>query len=177
MGILKRIGVGLVAMLVILLGIGIFAKKEFKVNRQIDINQPKSLVFQYIKSLKNQDNFSKWKVLDPSMEKTYTGVDGTVGFVSKWKSNHPDVGEGEQEITAIAEGSRIDYQLRFKKPFEAVSTAYMSTEGNDQLTTVSWGFKGEMPFPMNLLLVFTDMEEDIANDLDQGLQNLKKQLE
>lgn len=51
------------------------------------------------------------------MEHYFDGEDGTVGFVSGWKSNSSDVGSGEQEITGTTEGERIDYELRFIEPF------------------------------------------------------------
>ena len=70
-------------------------------------------VFDYVKYLKNQDNFSKWASMDPDMQKTYRGTDVTVGFVSAWASDNPDVGVGEQEIKAITAGQRIDFELRF----------------------------------------------------------------
>lgn len=91
----------------------LFIKKDYQVERVIVINQPVNEVFDYLKHLKNQDNFSKWASMDPDMQKTYRGTDVTVGFVSAWASDNPDVGVGEQEIKAITAGQRIDFELRF----------------------------------------------------------------
>jgi hypothetical protein len=85
-------------------------------------------VFDYVRLLNNQDNFSKWATMDPAMKKSFSGTDGTVGFVSAWESKKKDVGKGEQEIIKITEGQRIDYELRFKEPFEATDLAYITTE-------------------------------------------------
>ena len=116
--------------------------------------------------------------LDPAMKKSYTGTDGTVGFVSTWESKNKNVGKGEQEITKIVEEDRIDMKLRFKEPFEAEDDAYMATEaaGADQ-TNVKWGFKGKMAYPMNLMLLFIDMEGMLGKDLQAGLDKLKVVLE
>src|SRR5690348_10023775 len=99
MKIVKKILLGIVAIIVLLLIIAIFLKKEYTVERSITINKPKQQIFDYVKLLKNQDNFSAWAKLDPNMKKEYHGTDGTVGFVSAWDSDKKDVGKGEQEIT------------------------------------------------------------------------------
>jgi len=167
--------VGLVALVLI---IAAFVKKDYVVIRSVEINQPNHVVFDYIKHLKNQDNFSVWSKIDPKMKKTFTGIDGTVGFVSAWESENPDVGIGEQEIINITEGKRVDYELRFFKPWEMVSPAFMITEPLDEeKTRLEWGFRGHMNYPMNLMLLFMDMEEMLGKDLQDGLDNLKEILE
>src|SRR6478736_279635 len=99
MKILKKIAIVLVALIAILLIVALFVKKDFKVEREIVINKPKKEVFDYIRFIKNQDHYSKWAMMDPNMKKTYTGTDGTVGFISAWESENKNVGTGEQEIT------------------------------------------------------------------------------
>lgn len=116
--------------------------------------------------------------MDHQMEKEFTGTDGTVGFVSAWDSNNKNVGKGEQEIKKILEGERIEYEIRFIKPFAGISNAYMTTQSvSEHETEVRWGFKSKMNYPMNLMLLFMNMEKMIGNDLDTGLLNLKNLLE
>lgn len=156
----------------------IFIKNDYHVEREVLVDQPKSVVFNYVKQLKNQDNFSKWSMMDPNMIKTYQGIDGTVGFISAWESKNQEVGTGEQEIIAIDEGKRIDFELRFIKPFQATEPAYMTTETVSKAQTkVKWGFSGHMDYPMNLMFLFVDFEMVIGDDLQVGLNNLKKILE
>jgi hypothetical protein len=112
------------------------------------------------------------------MEKSYRGIDGTVGFVSAWNSQNSNVGQGEQEITNIRDGERIDYELRFLKPFKSTSPAYMSIHtGPESKTKVIWGMRGTMAYPMNLMLLFMNLEKMLNEDLDVGLRNLKAELE
>ena len=178
MKILKRILYVLVGIIALVLIVALFVKKEYAVEREVTIEKPKAEVFEYIKYLKNQDNFSKWATMDSAMKKEFRGTDGTVGFVSAWDSEDSDVGKGEQEIMKIAEGERIDYELRFLEPFEATDNAYMTTESvNDSVTKVSWGFNGKMNYPMNLMLLFMDMEKMLGGDFETGLTNLKGVLE
>jgi hypothetical protein len=177
MRVLKIILIVIVLIIAIPLIIGLFTNKDYAVERTIVIDKPSQEVFDYVKLLKNQDNYAKWSELDPNQVTTYTGVDGTPGFIAAWEGNK-DVGMGEQEITRVVDGQRIDTELRFIKPFKSQSDAYMVTEslGADQ-TLVRWGFSGRMSWPMNLFLLIMDMDESIGDDYDHGLQKLKSILE
>jgi len=178
MKILKIILIAVGILIAIPLIVSLFVKKDYEVEREITIDKPKEEVFDYVIFLKNQDNYSKWATMDPDMKKTYSGTDGTVGFVSAWESDNKDVGKGEQEIMKITEGERIDFELRFFEPFESTEPAYMTTESVSQnQTKVKWGFNGHMDYPMNIMMLFMDFEKMIGDDLDTGLKNLKSELE
>jgi hypothetical protein len=176
MKILKKILIVIVALVAIVLIIAIFPKKEYTVGRDVVINKPKQQVFDYIKMLRNQDNFSKWAKMDPGMQKSYNGTDGTVGFLSAWDSEK--VGKGEQQITNIRDGERIDFALHFIKPMEGKADAHMTTETvSEQQTKVNWVINGKMNYPMNILLLFMDMDKILGKDLNEGLVNLKTVVE
>lgn len=178
MKILKKVLLVVIALVVVALVTALFVQKEYAVEREITISKSKAEVYDYLKLLKNQDEFSVWATRDPNMKKGFRGTDGQVGFVSYWDSESDEVGAGEQEIMGMTEGERIDYQLRFFRPFEATDNAYMVTESVSQNTTkVKWGFDGKMEYPMNLMLLFMDMEEMLGNDLQTGLDRLKMNLE
>lgn len=172
MRILKRILVIILSLIVLLLVIALFLKKDYNIVKEVTINKPKAEVYNYVKFLKNQNEFSKWAKMDPNMKKEFRGTDATVGFVSAWEGNK-DVGKGEQEIKKITEGERIDYEVRFIKPWESKMDSYISTEAvGENQTKVKWGISGTMPYPMNLMRLF-GMEKSIGNDLQTGLDNLK----
>jgi len=175
---IKKISLALFILLASPFVIALFLKTEYHVEQSVVINKPKDNVFAYVVQLKNQDNFSRWAQLDPDMVKSYRGTDGQVGFVSRWESEHPEVGVGEQEIMKIVSGQRIDFQLRFYQPFEATEPAYMITENNgSDATTVKWGFSGHLDYPTNIMFLFMDFEKIIADDLQTGLDSLKTILE
>ena len=165
---------GIIAALLIA---GLVIPKGMKAPREIVINKPAGEVFTYIKYLKNQDNFSKWATMDSNMTKSYRGTDASVGFVSAWEGNKK-VGKGEQEIKTIEEGKKIEYEIRFEKPFKSVAKSVMTVEpaGNDS-SKVIWGFEGCMNYPMNVMKLFMNMENTIGNDFATGLSNLKTVLE
>ena len=173
MRILKRILVVFLGLVAVFLIAALFVDKKMEIEREIVINKPVEEVFDYIVLLKNQDNFSKWALIDPNSKKSYKGTDGTVGFVSAWDSKNDDLGAGEQEILKISKNHRIDYELRFKRPMEATNQAYLVTEKAGNNTKVKWGFQGEMPYPFNLMSKLMGMKAMLEEDLDAGLKNLK----
>ncbi|MBT1444150.1 SRPBCC family protein [Shewanella sp. JM162201] len=156
----------------------LFIKSDYQVVATQTINKPLGEVFDYLRFLKHQDEFSVWAQIDPNMRKSYRGVDGEVGFVSAWDSDNPDAGKGEQEIIALESERRIDYALRFIEPFASNDKAYLTTEAlGDGQTKVSWGFVGHLDYPMNLLIPLMDIEAMVQKDLETGLANLKQRLE
>ncbi len=80
MKILKRILLVLAAIIVILLVVALFAKKDYSVEREITINKPKQEVFNYVKYLKNQNNYSKWAKLDLNAKMDYRGTERNSRF-------------------------------------------------------------------------------------------------
>lgn len=174
---MKKVLYTIIGLIAVVLIAAFVMPKDYAVEREIVVNRPKAEVFEYIKSLKKQNEWSVWGRRDPNMKKEFSGTDGTVGFVSMWDGND-DVGKGEQQITKIEEGTRVDTELRFLKPFESTSDAYMITEPLDSSSTkVRWGFTGKMPIPMNVMLPFMNMDKSIGNDFQEGLTNLKSILE
>lgn len=178
--ILKKVLLVIAIIIAIPLIIALFVKKEYSVEREIIINKPKQEVFDYVKHLKNQDNYSKWVRTDPNMKKDFRGTDGTVGFVYAWDGND-DAGKGEQEIKNITEGERVDVEVRFERPMEGIAYAPIITEAvRDQTkhqnqTKVKWGMKGKSQYPMNILNPF--MDGMLGNDLESSLTTLKGILE
>lgn len=174
MTLLLYIIIGVVILISVL---ALLAPKSYDVSRSIEIGKPKAIVFDNVKYLKKQQEWSPWAKKDPNMEKKFTGVDGEVGAISYWNGNK-DVGEGEQEITRIIEGKRVEAELRFMKPFKSTSDSYLDLmELGNGKTTVTWGFKGENKFPMSIMMLFMNMDKAVGKDFEEGLRNLKSILE
>lgn len=177
MKILKRILLFIVTLIVIALITALFVNGDVSIQKEVVINKSKQQVFDYLKMLKNQNDYSVWNKLDPNIKQSYSGTDGTVGFVSSWEGNNK-VGQGSQTITGITDGQKIETDLHFIKPWESHSKAFMTaTAVTDSTTKVSWGFNSKIPYPMNLMCLFTDMKKMLNDDYGKGLANLKTILE
>lgn len=175
MKFLKGLLIVIAALIILVLVSALFMDKKYVIEREITIRKPKAEVFEYIKHIDNQDNFSKWNMADPNKKTDKKGTDGTVGYKYAWDGND-DVGAGEQEITKITEGERIDTALRFKRPWEGTANAYMATEAITATSTkVKWGMYGESSYPMNITNFMSEMM--LGGDLETGLTNLKTILE
>ncbi len=175
---IKKILIGFAILLILPFVVALFVKKEYAIEKEIIIDKPKNEVFNYIKYLKNQDNYSKWATMDPNVKNSFSGTDGTVGAIAGWDSEKDEVGKGEQEIKNIVEGEKIDLELRFFKPIEGTDNAYLKTESvSDSTTKVKWGYYGKMNYPINLLLLFMNFEKMIGDDFEFGLKKLKGILE
>lgn len=178
MKILKILVIIFAVLIAIPLLAALFIPTNYGLIEKITIEKPLDEVYDFAKNLKNQSQYSKWQTMDPDMEHYFKGEDGTVGFISGWKSDNPEVGSGEQEIITIKVKQRIDYELRFFEPFESKDKAFMTFEalGPNQ-TEVGWGFDGKMSYPTNLFIPLMNLEEMLADDFRTGLQNLKGLLE
>jgi hypothetical protein len=175
---IKRTFFLLFAIILLILVVALFFPKSYEVKREVIINQSKYEVFNFVNQLKNQDRYSVWQKMDPNMEKSYTGVDGTVGFTSSWKSEKRDVGSGTQTILRLVEEDSMVCQIAFKEPFESVNQNYFTfTSVDTAKTRVEWGFQGRFPYPLNLFAALMDMESMIGKDFQQGLENMKRILE
>jgi hypothetical protein len=169
----------LIALLIvaIIVIVAFLAPKNYEVKRSIVIDRPHVGVFNYLKYLKNQDHWCPARKRDPDIKQAYEGEDGEVGFILKWKGND-EVGTGEQEITQIVKNKRMEVTSRFLKPVKSTSYIFTIVENLGRMQTkVTWGFKIENKFPMNVLMLFHNMYKDAGNDYETGLKNLKNLLE
>lgn len=163
---------GIIALLLIL---ALFMKKEHYVKCNIIINAPAQKVFDYIKLLKNQDNFNKSAMAGPDRIREYKGVDGTVGFIYAWSGNK-DAGQGEKEIMNLIEGKRMEAEIRFIKPMETSSYIIMDLESiSENQTKVSWSNAGTLKYPINIMIPM--LEKMLPKDMNISLSNLKSILE
>ena len=175
MTVLLAIGLILAIIIGFLLFLALITPKAYTIEREIVIDKPSENVFDYVKLVKNQEQFNVWVMKDPNVQITYKGVDGTPGFVSAWEGNK-QAGKGEQEIKEINEGKSIHLELRFEKPFKNIGQTYfvISQIAANQ-SNLKWQMVGVNSFPMNLMNLFVD--NLLGKDLAKSLANVKNKLE
>ena len=156
--------------------IALFMKKEHYVNREIIINAPRQKVFDFLKLLKNQDQFNKWATADKqNRTEEFKGTDGTVGFVYAWSGNK-NAGQGEKEIINIVEGKRIETEIRFVKPMRVSASVIFETESlSENQTKVNLINTGTLKYPLNIMIPMA--EKRFPKDMDDSLSTLKAILE
>jgi hypothetical protein len=173
---LVNILIGIAGLIAIILIAALFIKNEYRIERDIMIEKNTPEVYDYVKFLVNQENYSKWVMSDPGMKKDLRGTDGTVGFVYAWDSQHKGAGKGEQEIKGLIENQAVNTEIRFEKPFEGIATTRIITEMYPENNTkVKWSMEGRNKYPMNIMIPFVD--KMLGTDMEISLNNLKNILE
>lgn len=172
MKILKYLLFGILGLAVLIVIVGLVASNEFNVEKSITIDAPASKVHPYLANLRLQNQWSVWAAMDPDQKIVYEGEDGMPG--SKYTWDGEITGKGSQEVKSVTP-RRIELDLVFTDPYESHADVYFDLKESGASTEVTWGFKSEMPFPMNIFLLFGDM--GVGNDFQKGLENLKAKVE
>jgi hypothetical protein len=164
------------SIIALILIVALITGTKLNIEASVVVNRPKEQVFEYIKYVKNQDNFSVWNRMDPDMKKEYRGTDGKVGFVYSWDSSkNRNVGAGEQEIKMISDHS-VAFELRFLRPMQDVAQSRITTEAvSPSETKVTWSFFSNMKFPMNIMK--PAVKSMLGKSLQKSLTDLKILLE
>lgn len=171
MKVIKAILLGILGFIVLALILALFAPKQFDAEADVVINRPVQEVFDYIKYLKNQENYATWYKMDPEATRTYSGTDGAVGATVSWDGEK--TGQGRQVITNIVTNQRIEYDLFFMGSDDPAKALFTVENERPDATEVDWSIIGRTPYPFNLMNWFVDMDQDF----EQGLQSLKEILE
>jgi hypothetical protein len=173
--LLKRVGLFLLALIVMALIAGLFISNDYKVEKSIVINKATPAVFEFVRFFQNQNKYTVWSQLDTSMKTTLTGVDGTEGATFAWEGNSK-AGKGVQEIVDLIYNKQIDYEIQFEQPIKSLAFSSVITDsmGINQ-TKITTNFKGNSAYPFNVFNLF--MNRLVGKDLQQNLENLKKLLE
>jgi len=151
----------------------LFAKKSYHIERSMEIDAPREVVYNQIRLFKNFTNWSPWHFMDPEMKISIEGTDGEVGAVYKWDSKNKNVGIGHQKMVS-ASPNRLDYIVEFGlEP----SPAYFLIEGDTLKTKITWALDMHLPFLMKAGGMFTDLNAYVGKDYENGLANLKKYCE
>lgn len=175
MHIIITILLALATFIALVLIAAVFMRKQHYVKREIIINASQQKVFDYIKLLKNQDNFNTGAMAGEDRKKEFKGIDGTVGYIYAWKGNK-DAGEGEKEIKNIVEGRTIEMEIRFVKPMVVSAAIVLDTESlSNNETRVTWSNAGKLNYPLNVMIPI--MEKSVAKGMETSLLTLKNILE
>ncbi|HQQ95287.1 MAG TPA: SRPBCC family protein [Bacteroidia bacterium] len=176
MKIVKIVFLALLSFILLALLVAIFVPRTFTVSSSETILKPKLEVFNYVRFLDKQREYSIWVLADPLLVPEIRGTDGEVGAIQSWNSKIEDVGEGEQEITSLSP-DRIEVDIRFKRPFKGnARAAFLLKALNENETELVSEFYGEANYPFNLM-AYTFGRKMLRQAEEKNLQNIKRILE
>lgn len=170
MKILKRIGFGLVAIIVLLLVVSLFLPSSVHVERSLVIKADEAVIFEQINNLKNWEKWSPWHKMDPKMELTYEGPASGEGAKYSWKSE--ELGIGSLMITNIVPNKSIKTNMNLMEGF--TNSASYTFEKTAEGTKVSWVMDSEFGWNPMFKYFGLFMEGMLGKDFEAGLASLKE---
>lgn len=168
---LKKVGIGLGALVIVLLVVIGTRPSEYKIERSIVISAPAETVWTEVSDFRRWDAWSPWEKIDPEMKKTYEGEPGVVGSKYSWEGN--DAGKGTMTITAAERPHKIVEKLEFFEPWPSVATTTHTITPEDGGVKVTWSMEGEHDFLGKAMCLVIDMDAALGAEYEKGLQALK----
>ncbi|MCE3262212.1 MAG: polyketide cyclase [Pseudoduganella sp.] len=170
---LKKISLGLILVVLVVLGLALTQPDSFTVQRSALIQAPPAKVMGYLNDFHQWPAWSPWEKLDPNMQRSFEGAASGKGAVYGWRGND-DVGQGRMEIIDSNASSSLAIQLDFIKPFASSNKTEFTLQPQGDATVVTWTMSGPSHLITKLMSVFTSMDKMIGKDFEKGLAQLKE---
>lgn len=172
---LKKILIGLVVVIVILVVVGLLLPTDYEISRYIVIDAKPSKIHDFVGDLKRWNDWMTWKEQDPTIEITYGKKTTGVGASQTWTSEK-ERGAGEIVLTSTDSKRGVEYDMSFEQG-KYKSKASILYEEMGKSTRVTWTMNGDWPTPViggYMVLLFTPM---IGDSFQNSLSNLKARVE
>jgi len=169
---IKKILLGLVALIAIVLLAAAMQPATFRVERSSTIAATPQALFDQVNDHKKFAAWNPWEKMDPTSKTIYSGTDSGVGAIASWKGDM--VGEGMATITESKPGELVRQRMDWKKPMEGVSTVDFTFKPEGDKTVVTWAMYGENNFMGKLFSLFMDCEKMCGPEFEKGLADLAK---
>jgi len=173
---LRRILIGIAAVLVVLLIVIATRPATYRVERSTRIAAPPDVVFGLVNDFHAWEGWSPWAKLDPAMKTTYGGPASGVGATYDWSGNSK-VGEGKMAITESQPAKKVGIRLEFIKPMPGITQTDFDLRPEGGGTQVSWVMTGTNDFLGKAFSLVADMDSMIGKDFDKGLAAMRTQAE
>ncbi len=175
MSVVRRLVVGLLLLVAMLVAVAFFLPREISIARSITINAPETDIFPHLNSPKKFNVWSPWAARDPKTRYTFSGPTEGKGAKMAWQSDHPEVGSGSQQIVESESMKRVKVLLDFGDMGAATADYVLEPSGAG--TKITWGFGtdvGNNPLKRWMGLMFGRW---IGQDYETGLKRLKSLVE
>ncbi|GEP41051.1 SRPBCC family protein [Brevifollis gellanilyticus] len=169
---IKKILLGLVAILAVVLVIPVFKTPHYRVERSLAIAAPPAVLFDYVNNHKKFNEWNPFAKMDPQAKMTYSGPEAGVGAVSSWAGEL--TGEGSATITESKPNELVRERMDWKKPMEGVSTVEFTLKPEGDKTVVTWAMFGENNYVGKLMSLVMDCEKMCGPEFEKGLASLSQ---
>ena len=169
---LKKILLGLLAAIVILLIVVALQPADFRIHRSAVIAAPPAAVFAQINDFHKWNDWSPWAKLDPNAKNNFDGPASGVGAKFAWSGNN-EVGEGAMTITESRPNEIVVMKLEFIRPFAATNTTEFTLKPEGSGTAVTWTMSGKNNFMGKAAGLFMNCDKMVGTQFEKGFENLK----
>lgn len=169
---LKKIGLGLLGLIVVILVAAAFQPSDYVISRQVTINAPTEKVFPYLSNQKLAEKWAPWFGMDPNLKMVYTGPDDAPGGKASWDTQG-QLGTGSATISAVEPLKRVGIELEYTKPMEMRQHSDYLVEPQGNQTLVTWRVTGNNTFPGRVACLFMNIDKHVGGLFEQGLTKLK----
>lgn len=169
---LRKIGLGLVLVVVAFLALVATRPAEFRIERSATIAAPADVVFAQLNDLHRWRLWEPFEREDPGMRLTYGGAPAGVG--ASYHFVGPKLGEGRMTVTESAPNERVAVRAEFIKPMAATNRIEFTLRPVPEGVLVTWAMSGRNSFLAKAFSVFVDMDEMVGGKFEQGLVDLKR---
>lgn len=173
---LRKILLGLVAVIVVFLGIVALQPSHYQVTRSAVIAAPAPAVFAQVNDFRKWEAWSPWAKLDPAAKASFDGPPAGKGAIFRWAGNG-NVGEGSMTLTESRPSDLVRIRLDFVKPMAGTSLAEFTFKPQGNQTAVTWSMSGEKNFISKAICMFLDQDKMIGGHFEKGLASLKSVVE
>ena len=169
---LKKIAIGLAAIVAIILAMAAMQPNSFNVKRTIAIKAPADKIVPLISDFHQWATWSPWEHLDPNMQRHFSGAASGVGAIYEWEGNSA-TGQGRMEVTGVNVPASVTIKLDFIKPIEGHNNTEFTLATQGDTTAVTWTMTGPATFMSKIMGVFVSMDSMVGKDFEKGLANMK----
>lgn len=173
MKLIKKILVGLVAVIIVFLILVATRPADFRVERSATIAASPDALFEQVNDHRKFAVWNPWLKLDPNVKNTYSGPDSGVGAVCSWDGNN-NIGAGSSTIIESKPGELVRQRMDWKRPMEGTSTVDFTFKSEGDKTVVTWAMYGKNGFMGKAVSVFMDCDKMIGPKFEEGLAELGK---
>jgi len=168
---IKRIFGTLIVLIVALVGVAFLLPNHVEVSRSIAIAAPPEQIYPYVSNFRKFNEWSPWAKHDPKTEYTFEGPEEGAGHKMTWKSDHPQVGSGSQEITAADVNRSVDVALDFGDMGQAKAHYTLQPDGTG--SKITWEFETDLGNNPLMRFLGLMIDSQVGAAYESGLTALK----
>lgn len=168
---IKKILLGLAAVIVLILIIAAFQPGEFRVERSATLGAPPAALFAYVNDHHKFNEWNPWMKLDSAVKNTYSGPESGVGAACSWEGDS-NVGAGTATITESKPGELVRLRMDWRKPMEGTATVDFTFKPEGDKTKVTWAMYGQNGYMGKLVSLFMDCDKMCGPQFEKGLASL-----